>query len=821
MNHQKSKRVVCFFTGLIISAAVSCLYAQQSADVEVWRKDYDYIAGVISYQLQRKPHFEQDLRFSNPDYVVFVPKVEPWILGDTYNDHFQVFDTPKNNTLFVVWCQATAEGSLDQHVAFSRSFDKGKTWEPVHVLAGNRTIAEGIANGGVIASWGFPLVSKSGRIYILYNQFVPGKVSTYRQHTGIMMGIYSDDDGDTWTQPEEITMPRSIWDAPDTDIPSEWCVWQKPLRLGKNGAYLVGVTRYVHPAFHEKHLNIAEFIHFDNVDNDPPIKALIVRWVQRDDKALRIGAYCAEPAIVKLPDGRLFAVMRTGMASPYWTQSRDAGETWSDPKPLLMRDGGEPVPHPMSPCPIYDAKGNEAASGQYFLFAHNLYDHSKGPYQNRGPLYLFSGRFQEDAQQPVWFDEPKPFNERSGGNSFYTSITVVDDKTVLWYPDQKFFLLGKVIGNEVADSALYAALAKRTWQGIPGVERTVGGRLFFSWFTGGTREPEPGNMAVMCYSDDDGKTHSPLQVIGAPWMDGTRAFDPGLWIDPKGRLWYLYSRGNKTTRENGVYVRICDEPDAEKPVFGAEFKIELDVSFAFRLNKLTVLSTGEWLMPISYTSQTRFDEWRKTPVDSLPSWVWEWFPVNDQLQGVAISRDEGKTWKLNGAVKAPPWALECMIVELKDGRLWMLTRSDRCVWESYSTDRGMTWSEGQCSNIESPTTRFFIRRLSSGNLLLISHYIAGRDASTWWVRNNLTAKISTDDGKTWNEGLMLDERTGVSYPDGVEDKDGIIRIIYDYNRYAGGYILMAKFREEDVMQGKDVSGEVLLQQAINQISSVK
>ena len=48
-------------------------------------------------------------------------------------------------------------------------------------------------------------------------------------------------------------------------------------------------------------------------------------------------------------------------------------------------------------------------------------------------------------------------------------------------------------------AALHAAepvtidLAKRTWQGIPGLERTAKGRVFVSWFTGGTKEPEPEN----------------------------------------------------------------------------------------------------------------------------------------------------------------------------------------------------------------------------------------------------------------------------------------------------------------------------------------
>ena len=52
---------------------------------------------------------------------------------------------------------------------------------------------------------------------------------------------------------------------------------------------------------------------------------------------------------------------------------------------------------------------------------------------------------------------------------------------------------------------------------------------------------------------------------------------------------------------------------------------------------------------------------------------------------------------------------------------------------------------------------------------------------------------------------MLDERLGVSYPDGQQTPDGLIRIIYDYNRVADRNILMATFREEDVAAGMPVS----------------
>ena len=119
--------------------------------------------------------------------------------------------------------------------------------------------------------------------------------------------------------------------------------------------------------------------------------------------------------------------------------------------------------------------------------------------------------------------------------------------------------------------------------------------------------------------------------------------------------------------------------------------------------------------------------------------------------------------------------------------------------------------DGNPTTIATPHSRFFIRRLASGNLLLVNHY-------KFTGRSHLTAQLSTDDGATWNDGLLLDERAGgVSYPDGVQDKDGLIWITYDRDRDGAGEILLAKFREEDVAAGKDVSGAVSLKQVVNKL----
>src|SRR5690606_39595072 len=74
-------------------------------------------------------------------------------------------------------------------------------------------------------------------------------------------------------------------------------------------------------------------------------------------------------------------------------------------------------------------------------------------------------------------------------------------------------------------------------------------------------------------------------------------------------------------------------------------------------------------------------------------------------------------------------------------------------------------------------------------------------------RSHLTAFLSDDEGQTWTGGLVLDERGMISYPDGFQDADGVISIIYDNNRYGQAEVLMARFREEDVLAGKFQSAD--------------
>jgi hypothetical protein len=187
---------------------------------------------------------------------------------------------------------------------------------------------------------------------------------------------------------------------------------------------------------------------------------------------------------------------------------------------------------------------------------------------------------------------------------------------------------------------------------------------------------------------------------------------------------------------------------------------------------------------------------------------------------VYASTDHGTTFSLRGTANVPDPAKrgpdEPMIVEREDGSLWMMVRMQGMA-ETISRDGGKTWTPVEKIAIRHCASRFFLRRLQSGALLLVKH--GGIEEKVG--RAKLMAFISDDDGQSWQGGLMLDERDDVTYPDGVQAKDGTIHIIYDHQRTPLGEVLMATFREEDVRAAEIVSPKASLKQAIDRLPDTK
>ena len=332
----------------------------------------------------------------------------------------------------------------------------------------------------------------------------------------------------------------------------------------------------------------------------------------------------------------------------------------------------------------------------------------------------------------------------------------------------------------------------RMWQGVPGIERTRAGRTFITFYSGGVSEQE-GNFAVVLKSDGDTDFGEP---VAAAFKAGIfRCFDSTLWIDPLGRLWFIWS----VAPGEEVFAAICKDPDADTLVWEREFYIGRGVM----LNKPTVLSSGEWLFPIALWN-FNIRPWQRL----------KYIKVGEVARSnVYKSVDCGKTFTLLGGSELVGRNFdEHSIVELSDGTLMMTVRCDFGTGKCYSYDRGKSWTRGENAGFGAAVTRIHIRKLRSGRLLRISHEGAGR--------TNLTAYLSEDDGKSYPYKLLLDDRKSVSYPDATESEDGYIYIVYDRERgnnmgsleksYAcAREILTAKISEEDIISGELCSGGFL------------
>lgn len=96
--------------------------------------------------------------------------------------------------------------------------------------------------------------------------------------------------------------------------------------------------------------------------------------------------------------------------------------------------------------------------GEYFFLFHNHDGHFKewtpqDTSWHRRPIYVAHGQFRAGAHQPVWFSDPVFLMDNTGNKvgygrgrtdlAMYDSVTIRNDMPVLWYPERKFFLLGK------------------------------------------------------------------------------------------------------------------------------------------------------------------------------------------------------------------------------------------------------------------------------------------------------------------------------------------------------------------------------------------
>lgn len=161
------------------------------------------------------------------------------------------------------------------------------------------------------------------------------------------------------------------------------------------------------------------------------------------------------------------------------------------------------------------------------------------------------------------------------------------------------------------------------------------------------------------------------------------------------------------------------------------------------------------------------------------------------------SADDGKTWTASnvldlGGCGHHGGVTEATVVELKDGRLWMLIRTNwGRFWQAFSHDQGTSWREIGPTSIDASSAPGLMKRLASGRLLLLwnRQYPEGQDSfpltggdGIWSEvpvsnhREELSLSLSEDDGATWAPPVVVARQKGawLSYPRVFEAEPGVL-----------------------------------------------
>lgn len=298
----------------------------------------------------------------------------------------------------------------------------------------------------------------------------------------------------------------------------------------------------------------------------------------------------------------------------------------------------------------------------------------------------------------------------------------------------------------------------------------VDGRiLLLSITTAGRRQTMFGD-----YSSDEGKTWTGKQrLFDFPEHEGGFGYFDAM-TDRDGEVHIFYLNDGNT---GGVIPKSADDAPVRS---GAVLDIWYVRSRAHLANwdepkriwtgragdllSVVQLRSGRILLPICYMTQRSWGH----RGDGFQA-----FTYMGQFDTSAIySDDGGRTWQQSPDVLTVPvpdlftlGGVEPVVLELKDGRVWMLIRTQLGrFYESFSSDGGTHWSYPHPSAIISSESPAALVRLLDGRILMIWNEDQ-RYPYAYGGRQVLHAALSADEGRTWtNHREILRDPANVNPP---------------------------------------------------------
>lgn len=340
------------------------------------------------------------------------------------------------------------------------------------------------------------------------------------------------------------------------------------------------------------------------------------------------------------------------------------------------------------------------------------------------------------------------------------------------------------------------------------IERLQDDTLACLWF-GGTLE---GKSDISIYG-------STLAPDATGWSASMRLSDdprqseqnPVLWRDAAGN-WQLFHTAQPAGNQDECVIRA--RPIAFDGTLrgGPSHEIALPKG-SFIRGRFVQRKDGAWMMPVFRCISRPGQRWNGS----------------HDTAGVAISHDDGQTWKLS-EVPGSIGSVHMTIVPMGGDHMvaFYRRRQSDFVHRSESVDGGFSWSTPEPTDVPNNNSSINVIRLRDGRLAMVCNPISaatstdrrvslydeieegddrpdatGGCSPIWGVpRAPLTLCISTDGGKTWPLRAIIDDSPGsclsnnsvdgrnkeLSYPYLLEGDGGQLHVAYTYFRRAIKYV---------------------------------
>jgi len=366
----------------------------------------------------------------------------------------------------------------------------------------------------------------------------------------------------------------------------------------------------------------------------------------------------------------------------------------------------------------------------------------------------------------------------------------------------------------------------RIFQGCPQVEISEGGRLWATWFGSNVQaERAPyhkDHFSVISTSADGGKTWKEVFVFDPSELLGGGASDPMLWKDSKGNIRFIGLRNvdfqGKDEFASSAWEFTMLDPENEHTAWSAPRLLgnkNISVMKPLIFPDGTVMRSMDDFTFVGSPDKVRI-RFLKEDVDGKPIFISE----------LPVDADAGFA--------------EQMPIIRTDGSLFTFYRANKGRTFAESFDGGKTWKpRGYYPMQFSINTKCILTTLPSGRVLLVANDVQMKEANGKHVyyftdengkerelerhktaRTRMTAYLSDDDGLTFTLKLLLCDDGEISYPSATLGKNGSIYIVYDQGRGRIGQhtILLSRITEEDILAGRLVDGDSLLNSIVSRPS---